>query len=180
MGLKAAIRKEPIAALSLAISGVTAAVSSPLFLDWYLGPRVVLEANFENNKDPRCAPFKLTVRNDGSRAADNVVILYEVDTFTSRGDIEGVYRHDEFSHVMQNVEYVSRVGEVRIPKLLPGQMQEFVYSEQINDADTYYLRQQRVLERDKALLYFPRITLSVHDHGRVLLRKVNATCDDGR
>lgn len=180
MGLKQAIKKEPVAAISLVVSLVVATFGSPIFLEWYFGPKVIMEADYRNTQDARCAPFRLVVRNDGTRPAENVVIQYDVDFFTSRGDIEGLYSgHEPFAGVKQQVDYAIRAGEIRIPRLQPGQAQEFRYVETINDVDAHTIRLRRIAEGDRRLIYFPRMVLAIHDRGTVRLHKVNARCEKG-
>lgn len=176
MSLSEAIKKEPIAAISLLVSLGVAGLGSPLFLDWYFGPEVVVEADYKNTKDARCAPFRLVVRNDGNRPAENIVIQYDQDHFTSRGDIDGVYAHEPFVGVKKRVAYTTQPGEVRIPRLQPGQSQELRYVETIKDANTNAIRLRRIDEKDGRIIYFPRITLASHDRGSARLQKINADC----
>ncbi len=83
MNFKEVIKKEPITTFSLVISISVALFSSPIFLDWYFGPKVVVVADFKQSNDQRCAPFKFLIRNEGSRTAETVCLLYDSDFLTS-------------------------------------------------------------------------------------------------
>lgn len=132
-----AFRREPLAAVSLLVSLFVGIVGSPLVFDWYSRPEVIAEIDTLESTLSRggCGDWKIAVRNVGKKAAKNVLITYDVDYFTARGDIDGVYSGDEpLFKILRVVDYRIELGQIRIPSLAPGLQQEFVYLEIVEDA----------------------------------------------
>ena len=172
-----AFRKEPIAAASLLVSLVVGALGSPILIDWYSRPDVVVTGDYRNRGDARCAPFRLTIQNKGRRSALNVDVQYDVDYFTSRGDVTGYYSGDEpLFNVKKNLDYESDQGKINIPRLLPGQEQTFVYVETVNDADGERIRQKQIADNQEAVRRFPKITLITYDNGIGRYHMINGGC----
>jgi len=171
------LTKEPIAVLSLIVTLVVGAVTSPLIVEWYGGPNLIGDIHFRQVDDGRCLPAKVAIANSGRSAAQNVQIHYELDFFSKRGDITGYFSGNEpIARVVQKVDYIDKATYILIPLLPPKVEQDFVFIEQQNEPDAFERRVKLLLQRDPRVFNLPRVTLITSDRGTAELRRHDPQC----
>lgn len=157
-------RKEPVASISLVFTLIIGILGGPIFYDWYSKPKLIAEVYI--TKDKRCCSWKIAVENRGRRAAKNVLITYDIDYFTARGDIRGFYSGEEpFYRIVRKVSFYTEPRQIKIPALPPGIRQEFLYIEEIIDSDAFSKRQKLIAQGDKTVVGYPRVTILTSDDG---------------
>jgi hypothetical protein len=149
-------------------------------VDWYTGAKVLAEIHTYRGQDTgACGDWRMVIQNTGRKTARNVRIQFDVDSFTSRGDVEGYYSGDEpFARVIKNVEYKTDLRLVLIPELPPGVRQEFVYAEESRDPEIDGIRRTQSVGRSREVDRLPRISLVTTDDGMARLTRaaVSAPC----
>ena len=65
------IKNEPIATIGMVVTLSLGALSSPILVSWYAGPKLQAVVRYGTADDGRCLPSRVVVTNTGKSTATN-------------------------------------------------------------------------------------------------------------